>query len=351
MPRLLNIFLSALLFLLGAGAQAQTAPVNFASGRTGLAIQSLGAACFSFDVSADTLPCNPAFVAMQQEQSFRANIFGDNNISHLNDTVALVQGTGQQSNVQNLFSSRSNSQFDTRIEAAYLNHDFGLSYEPFGVSYLSSFRNPALPQITLFASVENSVRLQLASFASASDVYLGVQIRYLDRQIIASRFFLTDLLAEGGSSLVKAQEQQYYFLEPGIVYAPKSDFWNPQVTFNFINWGAHVNSIAATDPSPEAHLGFSVSPEIGWGRWGWALDTTWSQNIINASDALTVGSFYQMGILKAFGSVSTTSSGAGFSVLYDRLNLGLSYTTIAERIDADNSVSEQRVFFLLGAEL
>jgi hypothetical protein len=339
-----------LLVLVGAFAQAQLVPSNISSGRNGLAIQALGNTCFSFNVGADTLPCNPAFMAFQQDQNFKANLFGGNNIAHLGDAIALVQGNGQQSNVQNLFSSRNNSEFDASVEGAYLNHNFGLAYEPFRINYFSIFRDPALPQITLFASLENSVRMQLASFTS-NDFSVGLQIRYLDRQIIASQFFLTDLMAENGTTLLNSQEQQYYFLEPGVLYAPKNEDWRPQVSFSLINWGLHVDGNAMTDPIPEAHLGFSVSPTVGWGRWGWAIDSSWNQSNVNAIDAFTLGTYYQMGILKAFGSLSTTSSGLGFSVLYDHFNLGISYTSTLESLDADTSVLSQRVYFMLGGEM
>jgi hypothetical protein len=331
-------------------AEAQTAPSSFASGRNGLAIQGLGNTCFSFDIGADTLPCNPAFMAMHNDQQFKVDLFGGNNFSHLSDAVALVQGTGQQSNVQTLFSAQSNSEFDAGVEAAYLNHNFGFAYEPFRVDYYSVFRNPALPQVTLFASVESQIRMQLASM-SANDFYIGVQLRYLDRQYIASQFFLTDLLAENGQNILNPQEQQYYFVEPGLVYAPKSDYWNPQVSFNLINWGLHVDPNSMTDPVPEAHLGFAISPQVGWGRWGWAVDTNWNQNIVNPIDAFTLGSYYKMGILKAFGNISTTTSGVGFTVLYDHLNLGLSYTSAQVVLDPYDTILSQRVYFMIGGEM
>ncbi len=342
--------LGLVLFIFGGHAFAIEPPHYFSSGRSGLFVQTMGATCFTFDLGADSLPCNPAYMAKEREKNLKAQIFVGNNISYLNEAVDIAKGRADQQTIQSLFSKRESSELEGTLELAYLAETFGIAYEPFRVTYYSQFRNPALPEVTLFASLEDSARFQVASYTE-NDLYWGLQVRYLHRQIIASRFFLTDILAENRDVYLTPQDQKYLFFEPGFLYSNDNNSWRPQVSFNLINLGLRNGDTNISDPVPEYHLGAGIAPDVGWGHWGWAIDAGWHRDIDEPIEIFTLGSYYEIGILRLFGSLAKEANGAGFTVNFGHVNLGLSYSAKTEKIDATESISSRRVYFLLGAEI
>lgn len=339
-----------LTLLVGVQAQALQTPRSLSAGRAGMALQTLGGTCFTLDVGVDNLPCNPAYLAKERNRSFKVQLFGGNNISYLNDAADVAQGKATAQTVQSLFAERRSSELEATAELSYTSEKFGLAYEPYRVSYYSLFQNPALPEITVFASLEDSARFQVASYTS-QDFYLGLQVRYLHRQIVSSRFFLTDVLAENRNDFIQPHEQKFFFFEPGVLYSKEDHPWRPEVSFNFINWGLRDGSASFADPVPEYHLGLGVSPDFGWGRWGWALDTAWHREVETPIEMFTLGSYFEMGILKLYGSISEKASGAGFTVGFDHLNLGMSYVVKKEKMEVGEDLNSNRLYFMLGVEI
>ncbi len=330
---------------------AQQAPSALRSGRSGLVSQTLGATCYTLDISADTLPCNPAYMAKERTRIFRANAFIGNNVSYLLEASDIASGKADSKTIDTLFSDRKSSEFEADIEAGFLSDTFGIAITPYRVSFYSLFQNPALPEITLFASLESSARMQIASYIQ-DDIYLGLQVRYLQRKFIASRFFLTDVLAENHNQYLNPQDQTFLFLEPGFLYSNERNEWKPEVSANIINLGFKFgDKNPAADPLVEYHLGGSFSYHFGYGRWGWVLDAGWNREIESPSEVLTLGSYFEIGILEIFASVAEKFNGAGFSVHFDSFNIGMSYSVKAEKFDSNNEAYSRRIYFLLGAEI
>lgn len=326
-------------------------PSMMRSGRSGLVTQTLGPSCFTLNISSDNLPCNPAYMAKERERAFRANIFIGNNVSYIHEVSDIVSGQADSQTIETLFKDRPSSEFEAGLEAAYLAETFGISYTPYRVSYYSLFQNQALPEITLFASVEDTARVQIASYLN-DDVYLGLQIRYLHRKLIASRFFLTDVLAENRNQYLEPKEQTFIFIEPGFLYSNEKNDWQPEVSVNILNLGFKSGDDSpAAEPIPEYHLGGALSQEVGYGRWGWVLDVGWNREFEKISEVLTLGSYFEIGILQLFASFAERANGAGFSVQFDSFNVALSYSAKAEKFDTQSASYSRRIYFLLGAEI
>ncbi len=339
-----------ILLLFAAKASALSVPRALSSGRSGMAVNTLGGSCYTLDAGVDVLPCNPAYLAKERERAFKIQLYGGNNISYLNEATEVAQGKASEKTVQKLFSERKSSELEATASLGYVTETFGFSYEPYRVSYYSQFQNSALPEITAFATLEDSAKFQFASYV-ANDLYLGLQVRYLHRQVVASRFFLTDILAENRNDYLQPHQQKFVFFEPGVLYSLEDHSWRPEVSLALTNWGLRDGSASFSDPVPEYHLGFGVAPDFGWGRWGWALDTAWHREVEDALEMFTLGSYFEMGILKLYGSLNKNAAGGGFTVLFDHFNLGLSYVVKTEKVEYGDDLKSNRLYFMLGAEI
>lgn len=346
--RLLVILLLTLMFL--RSHAAVEVPRHFLEGRSGLVTQSLGGTCFVFDITADTLPCNPAFMARERERTFKANIFFGNNVTYAKEASDLLNGRANQDTVQAMFGKKESSEFETVLDMAYLTETIGIALQPTRLSYYTLFRNQVLPQVTLYASQEESLRGQFASYIG-NDFYLGAQFRYVHRKFISQDFFLTDALVQDGMDLFNPQEQNLLFFEPGLLYANDDHWLRPQFSMNLVNWGLEDRKYENVQNDPQFHIGGSVTPNLGPGRLGLGIDVFWDKRVESALEPVTLGSFYEFGILKIYGSVSETSQGMGFGILAGAVDLGLAYSNRTVENPLGEKSSFRRVYMLLGVEI
>ncbi len=347
--RLGLLFLS---FLISAvSAQALQVPYSFTNGQSGLYRQTLGASCYGIDINSDSVPCNPAYMAKERLTEFKLQVFGGNNISYLSKATDIARGDASREELRGLFTERSSSELQAAGSAVFMTEKFSLTYEPYSVRLQSEIRNPVLPELTIYGTLDDTFSTQLATYMS-EDFYFGLQIRYLRRQSVAARFFLTDLAAENGARILNPEDKSFIYLEPGFLYSPLGYSWRPEISLTFMNGGILNNGgRSSTDPIPEVNLAGSISPEVGLGRWGLSLNTQWSSALVDTAEMFTLGSYYEMGILTILGSFAQNTQGLGFNVRFNNLNLGLSFVNKTEKLDNTETWHTRQVLLLLGFEL
>lgn len=312
--------------------------------------QSLGRSCFAFDLPADVLPCNPAFIAKEREGRFAANLSFGNNISYFEEASNLAKGKSDQESIRSLFSKRGQDDLFAKVELGYLTETFGWSITPLQVQYFSVFENPALPEIDLYAASEEGAKFQFGSYFSDNWSW-GVQLRYIQRKFISQRFFLTDALVSGGTEdLFKTKEQRIFTFEPGLLYAPIENDWNPETTLSVQNLGFVSRRDDGSPLKPELHLTSSITPELIYGRWGLGIDLFWSENVKAALDPVSVGTFYEFGLLRFLAGLSKWDSSVGFQVFDAWWNVGLTH---AWRHADETQVrrEDRRTYLFLGVEI
>ena len=341
-----------LIFLvnLTAVANAVQIPRAMSFGANGLLSQGLGYGCFAFDLAADTLPCGPAVLAETRERAFRASVFFGNNVSYMKEATEFAKGEASSQTIETLFKRTDSSELDANLEAAFVSPTFGVAISPLRVNYFTTFRNPALPEVSLYASQEESAKLQFASYVG-NDLFVGLQTRLLHRKFVARHFFLTDALAENGPQLFDPQQQSLLFLEPGIMFAPENPEWKPQLSLNLVNWGFADRSYEELPILPQYHLSGSIAPIVGLGRWGLGFDLFWDQNVKDVLEPVTLATYYEFGILRLFASLAENSQGAGFQVMSGPLNLGVTYSDQQTDDGLGEKARARRLFLLLGIEI
>lgn len=322
--RVLIVLLLSLMFLHALKAHAIQMPRSMAQGNSSFMTQAMGQTCYAFDLPSDTLPCNPAFMARERERQFKANLYFGNNIRYAKEASDLLQGSANDQTIQNLFSQRESSELETAADIAFLTETMGFAIQPVRLNYYTLFRNQALPEVTLFASREESLRAQFASYMD-HDLYWGVQFRYAHRKYIAQDFFLTDALAQDGSKIFEPEEQNALYVEPSLLYANDEHWLRPQMSASLVNWGFADRKSSAYKAAPQFHLSGAVVPDFGPGRWGWGFDAFWDNQVETAIEPFSLGTFYEIGILRLFASLAKNTSGAGFGASVGDFNLGLAY--------------------------
>ena len=349
MPQTLILTLLSML-LFSSAAFAVEAPASMATGRSSFLTQGLGATCHAFDLASDTLPCNPAFIAFNREARFKASLFFGNNVSYSKEASDLLNDRANQDTIQKLFSKQDRSEFQTYLEAGYWGQTWGVAVSPVRLNYFTSFRNPSLPEMTVFASQEESIRAQFGTYLG-HDLFVGLQLRALHRKYVSKQFFLIDAFTEAGARMFEPEDQNVLFLEPGLVYAPENAPWNPQVYFTMMNFGLPDKRTPVFPARPEYHLGTSVHKELWAGTWGVALDLAWSKETEKLTEPLSVGSYYEFGILRLFAHFSEKSDGAGFQVASGALHLGLVSSSNVMEDGWNHEKRDRRLYLTLGAEL
>jgi hypothetical protein len=325
-----TIFVAA--FLLATQAHAVEVPRALAVGNADFSARSLGAACFGMDATANGLPCNPAFTGKEREAKFQTEFFFGNNVSYVKEVSHLLEGTGDADTVNTLFSQKSSSEMEARIEASYVRETWGVAYSPYRLFYYSLIRNSSLPVITLYAGQEQILTGQVASFAS-DDFFWGLQLRGVDRRFVLSEFTLTDAVASGGERYFQTQSQRALYIEPGFLYSFENQSWKPQAGLTIKNAGLVDHKYEDLSTTPEFHLAGSVKPPVGFGELELGLDllfmsqasTAPGESPREARDIPHLAASYSLGAMQALGSYGDKDYSAGFLLKYGMWNGGLTY--------------------------
>lgn len=319
MTALVLLFVSSL-------ASAATIPRDLALGASDHTSKLLGWACVTMEQTDVALPCQPAMTAREDDADFKAQFFFGNNVSYVREVSDLVSGDGDAESVRRLFSQTHGSEMEADFEAGYRRPTFALAFAPSRIVYYSLIRNEALPQMTLLALQEQTVRMQLASYVG-NDTSFGVQFRGVRRKFVAGDFSLADAFAEDGKGLFDTQVQNGLFLEPGLMREWLGVAGRPKVSVMVRNLGFVSEKFDEFPTAPELLMGTSVHPELQYGELELGLAARFNSQTQGLSDPWRVAGIYRLGVTRYSVSAGRSDFAAGFMLLYKNLNGGLAYTT------------------------
>lgn len=307
-------------------AEAAQAPRDLTLGPSGSTARTLGGVCYAMDPGQQALPCNPAFIARDGDDDFKAEFFVGNNIAYLGDVSDLLAGEGDAGSVRRLFSQTRASEMETQFEADYRRPTWGFGFTPYRIVYYSFVRNHALPVVTVLAAQEQAVRGQFGAYMG-DDWSWGVQLRAVNRRLISRTFTLTDVLVEDGSRLLEPDRQNAFYFEPGLLKEWTGERWRPQFTVAITQLGAVDRKIEDFPASPELHLGGAVHAPIELGRWELGADVALSSATKQWGDPLRLGTSYEIGMTRLDASVSRSDQTFGFLLRYGWATGGITYNS------------------------
>lgn len=312
-----------LAFVPGAVSAATYSP-TVRDGGTRFLARSLGSTCYSMDSFRRGLPCNPAFVAKDKEPRFDTDLLLGSNVEYLKEAEALLDGQSSESQVAKLFARREMVEGELSLEASFQRPTWGVSIEPYRVVYVSQFENASLPMVDFIASEEQSLKAQLASFTSGN-FYAGLQLRYTHVRFVGNYVSVVEALAGQNDEIFEVQNQDIFYVEPGLLYAWEDLAWEPQISAMLSQWGWSSKKTEQYPIRPQGLLGASVKPLIPLGTFEVGLQFQMDSETRNGREAFRAALAYQLGILQTVFSASESDQAAAFLVSYKSISTGLSY--------------------------
>lgn len=230
--------------------------------------------CFAYEDHSPGLPCNPAFLGIQRESTPWIYWYGNNNLQFFQDVADIVHGPIKARELLAIINHNSNDNFQTEISFGYLANNWGVNFIPDKLVLFTTFRNPALPRISVYAAREREIQFQLGSFFDKEWAW-GVQFRGLQRRFIYSDAYFSDHLTDDIDFLYAIKTQNAFFVEPSLVYTPTATDWNPIISLMLTNLGKPNTEWEPFYYGPSGRLSVSVSDHLSHGLLKIGVTSQW----------------------------------------------------------------------------
>lgn len=347
-----------LIFVLGffsPPAFAQTSSLAFSrNARTfelqhsTLVMKGLGNACLTLENIPDGLPCNPAMTPMNSKPGIGAEVQLSNGYSSLENVRKVLDGKISEELADTLFSQGKILQVEANADINFRSKYLSGEYTPFSVKGFSVVRNEANPDVDFYAIQESGFTFQ-SGYEVLRDFYAGLQVRTLSRKFIKQRFKLAAVATPTGQDLLKPQDQNVLYLEPGFTYyfAPA---WRPRVSLFVANSGFVSKKYDELREPAEAQVGFGISPPVQWGNLDISLEYRSMTYEEDVAKKFRFGSLYHFGSMYLMGGVDSNGLSGGVFYGLDKINAGVVYST-TQLLNEGDGFYTQTVYVQLGWQL
>lgn len=230
-----------------------------------LSHRSLGAACSAVRNVRIDPACNPAFLARVQEEEedgvLAAQLFLGDTYKYFYKNRDLFDDKNKRTLIEDILSQDEPVGFQGGAQLWWKQPGLVVGIQPMRLQYYSEVQNSAYPDIFVEGVYEQSIFFQFAKqFTDTTS--LGLQIRLLDRQVIAERFYLFDALPQL-DDYFQVKRQKAILLEPGMAWdlGDESHTWNPALSFKVSQTGyvdRKITEVPITKPILD--FGASIAP-------------------------------------------------------------------------------------------
>lgn len=319
-----NLLLLIGLMFLSLNARADIElPRHLTFGRSDFLFKVLRETCYSLYFSKTSMgrPCNPAFLGYEQENRNHVHAFFGNNVKYFDEAMQVLNYTASESTVRGLFNQSRDAQFEADIEYYFGRDNWLISISPARLTYYSLIRNRVLPFVTLYTSLEPTIRGQIG-WDIGSNLYFGLQGRLMNRNFIANEFFLTDAITDP-DAVLKVKNQTLFYVEPGLVWDAKEMPLEPQVSLTVTNLGAANKEYDELPIEPEVELGFSLRPMTNLGNLRVGPHLSFNRENKDLTDPLRLGAVYEQDRWNFLGSVKENEIDIGAFYQDEKFSAGL----------------------------
>ena len=322
---------------------------TFETQQASLIAKSMAFSCLALSSLPDGLPCNPAFTPTRDVPKFGIEGLISNGYSTLEKMRKLLAGTVDQDLINALFSGQNVLQIEGNAELDFMSKYINARYTPVTVKYFSVVRNEANPQVDLYAVTENNFSFQ-SGIETFKNLYIGLQVRTVARQYVRQEFPLLTLTTQSGQNILKPENQQATYFEPGIAYQFKSA-WNLTLAAMVANLGMQSGDFQTLPEPLEAQFAVGISPEVSWGNLEFELDYR-SMNYQEQTNAqlLHLGGLYHLGTMYLSAGLDTNGSSMGIFYGLQEINAGIVYSTTKSLLFSDDYFT-QTVYVQVGWQI
>lgn len=292
-----------------------------------LLTKSMAFACNGLRIVPDGLPCNPAMTPMRKNPQIELEGLISNGYATLDLMRKLLSGNITQDLVDSLFNSNNQVlQIEANAELDFLSHYFNARYTPASVKFFSVIRNEANPQVDIYAVQEDNITAQ-SGIEVFDGLFLGLQIRGVERKYINNQFALIDVATDEGKQDLASHTQHAVYFEPSAYYVFDT-FWHPSVSAMIANLGSQGGDfIDMTEPiDPQFSVG--VSPILPFGELHFEIDyksLTYQEE--SFAERLRYGLMYHLGAMYLGAGLDANGISSGLYFTLDSVNAGILYTT------------------------
>lgn len=281
--------------------------------------------CYAFEDDSPGLPCNPAYLGLQRESKVWISAFGNNNLKYFQNVSDIVKGPIDTDMLLTMINHNSNEHFVASLSTGYLSETWGFNVIPSKLVLFTKIRNPALPRITLLAAKESEVQFQVGSFFT-SEWSWGLQARAVQRSFVYNDTYFSDHFVDGSNNIYTVHQQQSYFLEPSLLFAPEGMTWNPNFSIAIDNLGTESEKMDPYDTNPNLRVGSSISTPLEPGLLQFGITAHWLNEPDNSKIYSSVGANYSVAAFQLFANLGEIEQQVGLGLNFKYLSTALSYS-------------------------
>lgn len=286
----------------------------------------LGGTCQVLFTSEAGLPCHPAALAREKQNTFASQIYLGEHYDRVNGYRKDIENKNELGLVEKLFEETE--PLHVRVGSALWVKSpvVSVAYVPLHVSYYSDFRNRAYPEVDLKILVERSVQIQGAHSVdlAQSQLLLGLQMRGVDRQTLFQNVALFDVLSD--PKILQIETHESLFLEPGVIWIHESS-WQPRVSLMAQN--LQVYQSGAQPPAALAgnyfDLGSGFSVPMSYGQLDLGVNYRNDPQIEEFSERIRFGTGYNLGLMNANFSIGVDQWAIGVSTSFLSARTGVAF--------------------------
>ncbi|MEY4616030.1 MAG: hypothetical protein RJB66_990 [Pseudomonadota bacterium] len=280
--------------------------------------------CYAYEDSTPGLPCNPAFLGLDRQNTGWVYGYGNNNLQFFQDVADIVRGPIRAQELLAIVDHNSHDNFQLELSMGYVSSTWGVNVIPDKLVLFTNFRNPALPRITVLAAREREIQFQLGSFLSKEWSW-GLQLRGVQRRFTYSDAYFSDYMTGDADFLNSIRSQNAYYIEPSLLYVPESSDWNPLASVMITNLGKPDFYMDPYDYNPAAQFAFSIAPQTDYGTFKMGVTSQWVQQAEINRIFSAAGLTYSYSWFDLFTTVSEFEKQLGVSFNFEYLTTSVSY--------------------------
>lgn len=322
-----------------------------------LSHRSLGAACSAIRNQRIDPPCNPAhldidrneIIPEEQEGLLAAQLMLGDTYDYFYKNRDLFESDKKNDLIKDLLTQKETIGLDSSIQFWWKEQGFVFGIEPLRLHSYSEVLNSAYPDIFMEGIYQQDLYFQYGRLIEVPEIhksYWGVQVRFLDRQIISEHVYLFDALTNL-DNYFQVQRQKAILIEPGFAWdlsATDSD-WNPMLSIKVGQLGFVDKKIDKLPLKTYGDIGLSFAPtafsqnfEFGF-NYRTHSEREISENFNFASSLSFTWVQIYLGLEKDYQSL-------GFSTRFRNWSSGIVFQkqkTILESTDRDITFLEFRI--------
>jgi hypothetical protein len=321
---------------------------TFETQHSSLSIKGMAGACLTVSYIPDGIPCNPAMTPLNSKSSLAVEALLSNGYSAIDNIRKLLSGQVTQELVDTLFTKGKIVQIEASADIDFHSKYLNGQFTPVSIKGFSVIRNEANPEVDLYSIEENGYTFQ-SGYEVYRDLFVGLQIRTLNRKFIKQRFKLAVLGTQAGQDLLKPKTQTVTFFEPGLTYFLGSQ-WKPRVSLFVANLGTATEKFDEIAEPVEGQIGFGLSPPLDWGDLDLSLEYRSMSYEEDDLQKLRFGAMYRFGSMYLTGGIDSNGISGGVLYRLDNINAGVVYST-TQFMNQEENFYTQTVYVQLGWQL